>query len=211
LILYPDRPALLDITIRAARSTDRDGMLHVQIAALKSIDRNFYTPSELDALVKSKQYFHTMDLYYYQGDRQLPGDLSPNITLVATIMNGEIIGFAALEIYQITAVFVDPQYTRQKIATRLLQTLERIAIDRYTSTLRVVSSLNARSFYLSCGYTEISHSSVTLELNLGQIAIVEMVKKLPTKQPLPPFSFRRFLAKYIRLSIRIIRSIWRSI
>jgi putative acetyltransferase len=186
-------------------------MLHVQIAALKSIDLNFYTPAEVDALVKSKQYFHTMDLYYYQGDRHLLGDLSPNVTLVASNMTGEIIGFAALERYQITAVFVAPQYNRQKIATRLLQTLEQIAIDRYTSTLRVVSSLNARSFYLSCGYTEISHSSIILELNRGQIAIVEMVKKLPTKQPLQPFSFRRLLAKYIRLSIHIIRSIWRSI
>lgn len=209
MILHPDRPTLTNITIRDARSTDRDGMLHVQIAALKSIDSTFYTPAEVAALVKSKQHFHTMDLYYYRDERPLPRDLAPNITLVATNMTGEIIGFAALERYQITAVFVSPQSTRQKIATRLLQTLEQIAVDRYTSTLRVVSSLNARSFYLSCGYTEISSSSIELELNLGQIAIVEMVKHLPAKKTPPSFSFRRFLAKYIRLSIRMLRSIWR--
>jgi GNAT superfamily N-acetyltransferase len=186
-------------------------MLHVQIEALKSIDPSFYTPAEVAALVKTKQYYHAIDLYYYdRDDRLLPRDIAPNITLVATSTSGEIIGFAALERYQVTAVFVAPQYTRQKIATRLLQTLEQIAIDRYTSTLKVFSSLNARSFYLSLGYTEVSCSNITLELDLEQIAIVEMVKRLPTRQPPQSFSFRRLLAKYIRLSIRVIRSMWRS-
>jgi GNAT superfamily N-acetyltransferase len=203
VIVQPDRPTLSDITIRAARSTDRDGMLHVQIAALKSIgtsfDRDFYTPDEVAALVKSKQRFHALDLYYYEcePDRGKRWDL--NFTLVATIETQAIVGFAALEGHRVTAVFVHPQYARQKIATRLLWALEQIAIDRYISTLKVSSSLNARSFYHSCGYAEIAQSKITIEPSLDEIAVVEMVKKLPTKQPQKPFSFRRLLAKYIRL------------
>jgi GNAT superfamily N-acetyltransferase len=189
-------------------------MLHVQIAALQSIgtscDRDFYTPEEVAALIKSKQRFHALDLYYYQceSDRDKRWDL--NFTLVATIETQAIVGFAALEGYRVTAVFVHPQYARQKIATRLLWTLEQIAIDRYISTLKVSSSLNARSFYRSCGYAEIAQSKIAIEPSGDEIAVVEMVKNLPPPASPLLLEIDSYLAKYWRLLVRICKKIARS-
>jgi GNAT superfamily N-acetyltransferase len=186
-------------------------MLHVQIAALKSIDQDLYTPAEVEALVKSKQRFHAMDLFYYRCEPKLGKRFDLNFTLVATIETHEIVGFAALEGDRITAVFVHPHYARQKIATRLLWTLEQIAIDRYLSTLKVASSLNARSFYLSCGYIEISLGRITIEPSLAQVAIVEMVKNLPSGILPLVLAIERYLAKCWRVLVRILKKIVRSL
>jgi putative acetyltransferase len=205
VILQPDRPTSIDITIRSARSTDRDEMLHIQIAALKSI-RDKYSPHELAALIKSKQDFHALKLHYYRSDLKIAKDFNPLVTLVA-VHEDKIVGFAALNLSIISAVFVHPKYTRQKIATRLLLALEQIAVDRSISSLMVVSSLNARSFYSSCGYAELGQFYMQLKPSKVRIEINYMHKKLICQQPQQPFSFRRLLAKYVRLSICIVRSI----
>ena len=199
MILHPDRSLPLNIEIRYARATDRVAMLQLQIAALKSIDDGYYTLNELAALIESKQYFHTVGMYYYGQDR--------HVTLVATTAT-EVVGFASLEHQLITAVFVDPQYARKKIATRLLIGLEQIAIELAISKLKVTSSLNARSFYTSCGYQSIGHGRIWLGLNLERIAIIKMEKRL---LPSAPFSWQRYLAKCWHIFVRIVMQVWRSI
>jgi N-acetylglutamate synthase-like GNAT family acetyltransferase len=184
-------------------------MLHVQIAALESIEDE-YSAHELAALIKSKQYFHAFELHYYRPDLKISKDFDPLVTLIATYED-EIVGFAALDLSSISAVFVHPKYTRQKVATRLLLTLEQIAVDRSISSLTVVSSLNARSFYASCGYKELGKFCLQIKPTKVRVEINYMRKKLICQQPKRPFSFRRLLAKYIRLSICIVRSVWRSI
>jgi putative acetyltransferase len=214
VIVQTDRTTPPEIAIRAARSTDRDGMLHVQIAALQSIgtscDRDFYTPDEVAALVKSKQRFHALDLYYYRCEPKRGQRFDLNFTLVATIDTHEIVGFAALEGDRVTAVFVHPQYARQKIATRLLWALEQIAIEQYLETIKVSSSLNARSFYRSCGYAEITRSKITIESSQDKIAVVEMVKNLPPPASLLFRTIDSYLAKCWRLLVRIFKKIARS-
>jgi GNAT superfamily N-acetyltransferase len=171
-------------------------MLQLQIAALKSIGDGYYTLNELAALIESKQSFHTAGMYYYGQDR--------HVTLVAIIAT-KVVGFASLEHQLITAVFVDPQYTRQKIATRLLIGLEQIAIKLAISKLKVTSSLNARCFYTSCGYQSIGRGKIWLGLNLERIAIVKMEKRL---LPSSPCSWRRCLAKSWQIFVQIFRQIW---
>jgi putative acetyltransferase len=206
LILHPDRPALIDIEIRSARSADRNAMLQLQIAALEESIEDKYSPHELAALIKSKQYYRAFELHYYRRDLKIAKDFDPIVSLVATHEH-EIVGFAALNLSSISAVFIHPKYTRQKIATRLLLELEKIAVDRSISSLMVVSSLNARSFYASCGYEEFGQFHIQLKPSKVRVEIVYMRKKLIYQHPQRPFSFRRLLAKYIRLLICIVRSI----
>jgi putative acetyltransferase len=181
-------------------------MLQLQIAALEESIEDKYSPHELAALIKSKQYYRAFELHYYRPDLKIAKDFDPIVSLVATHEN-EIVGFAALNLSSISAVFVHPKYTRQKIATRLLLALEKIAVDRSVSSLMVASSLNARSFYASCGYEELGQCRIQLKPNKVRVEISYMRKKLIYQQRQRPFSFRRLLAKYIRLLICIVRSI----
>jgi putative acetyltransferase len=181
-------------------------MLQLQVAALEESIEDKYSPIQLAALVKSKKYFHEFELHYYRPDLKIAKDFDPLVTLVATHEN-EIVGFAALNLSSISAVFVHPKYTRQKVATRLLLALEKIAVDRSISSLMVASSLNARSFYASCDYKELGQVWLKIKTDKVRVEVSYMRKKLIYQQPQRPFSFRRLFAKYIRLLICIFRSI----
>lgn len=170
----------IDIEIRAAKFGDREAMIQLQVAALKSISKNYYQPMQLIDLIQSKRKFYEQGLYYY--DKSIDREHDQNITLVATIFS-KIVGFAALEDNRITAIFVAPQYIRQKIATRLLEALELKAIDRAIPTLVVASSLNAQGFYNSCGYRFIRRDRISLGFNLRQISVINMEKRLLPSQP----------------------------
>ena len=202
-----ERLPYFNIEIRHAKFADRQAMLRLQIAALESIDDGKYSPKKIAALIKSKQYFYKLALYYYRFDRQILRTLDPSVTLVA-IYETEIVGFAALELASITAVFVHPNYARQKIATRLLLALEKIAIDRGISSLIVTSSLNAQIFYASCGYEEIDNGFIFVNVDRVRIEIVQMFKRLPAKHNQRLFSFHKLLSKCLRLSIYLVRTIW---
>ncbi len=180
-------------------------MLQLQIAALEESFEDKYSTYQLAALIKSKQYFHAFEIHYYRPDLKIPKDFDPLVTLVATYEN-EIVGFASLNLFTISAVFVHPKYTRRKIATRLLLALENIAVDRSVSSLTVASSLNARSFYASCGYEELGQFRIQLKPSRVRVEVNYMRKKLIYQHIQRPFSFQRLLAKYLRLLIYIVLS-----
>ncbi|MEB3343608.1 GNAT family N-acetyltransferase [Okeania sp.] len=62
------------------------------------------------------------------------------------IYNENIVGFSSIHIYQpvINSLFVSPKFTWQGIGTRLLKTLEKIAIYKKHKFIYVTSSLTAK-------------------------------------------------------------------
>jgi putative acetyltransferase len=73
------------------------------------------------------------------------------VMLVAT-RGAEIIGTACLADNSVRKVFVAEQCRRSGVGRRLIERLERIAIDRGVHVLHVQSTINAADFYVRMGF-----------------------------------------------------------
>ena len=125
------------VRIRLAKSQDRDDIVRIQLNAFKVLAAKDYDREQLEALIQSKS---------------TPRD-SNEIIFIAEI-DGQPVGFAAL-IYPfntINAVFVDPDFARRGVGSKLLQTLEREAVKHNVPILWVCSSLTGHNFYRANGY-----------------------------------------------------------
>jgi GNAT superfamily N-acetyltransferase len=98
---------------------------------------------------------------------------------VVGAIDSSIAGFAALKATDslIDAVFIAPEAGRRGLGLRLLEHLERVAIERGLRVLRVNASLNAVAFYAAAGYQVLSEGVYTTSAGL-QIACVGMEKTL---------------------------------
>jgi len=97
-------------------------------------------------------------------------------------LNGEPAGFGILDLYQerIGAIYVKAAFTGRGIGKRLLQELEKIALQKGHEKLKLDSSLNAKTFYQKHGYTQLLEGFFQLPTG-RQMACVEMSKTLTSK------------------------------
>src|ERR1700722_12490286 len=108
---------------------------------------------------------HVAALYPAESNHML--DVSklkgPDVTFVVARIDGMALGCAAIvdsgEAWaEIKRMFVSPAGRGQKIGRRLLEHLERIAVNRGVSLLRLetgIKQLEALSLYRSCGFVEV--------------------------------------------------------
>ncbi len=85
------------------------------------------------------------------------------MTLIAEV-EGEAAGFASLvENKVIDLLYVHPEYVRQKVATVLIDALEKLAAARGAKAVSVDSSDTALPFFEGRGYIAQQRNSVVLE------------------------------------------------
>ena len=150
-----------DVIIRLATLTDNNAIIKIQYNAIKILSAKDYNSQQLQALLRSKSTPRK----------------SPETIFIAEI-NQQPVGFASL-LYPpntIGAVFVDPNFARNKVGTLLLEHIEKEAIKQEIPILWVLSSLTGYGFYKANNYKTIRKT--VLPLYSTYIPCVQMKKRL---------------------------------
>jgi putative acetyltransferase len=136
---------LKNISIRLAQPEDAEQILLVNLLAIRTLSAKDYTPEQIKA---------------FAGDSDEPSNCdnmrqtiieNKLINFVAEL-NGKIVGDAYFRDNEIYGIYVHPDYVRQKIGTRLLNTLEKEAVARNISKMMVSASITGLPFYEANGY-----------------------------------------------------------
>lgn len=88
--------------------------------------------------------------------------LAADLTLIATL-DGSPVGFASLRgTDHIRMLYVHPAVSRRRIATMLVDALEKLAGGRGAAALTVDASDTAQNFFAKRGYTAQQRNSITI-------------------------------------------------
>ncbi|MDZ7961891.1 MAG: GNAT family N-acetyltransferase [Aulosira sp. DedQUE10] len=152
----------MDVQIRLSKSSDLENILKLQADSLRALSPN-YNLSEIESLIKNQRLARLQ---------------INEIILVAEYKN-EIVGFASLLNQQsrIGGIYVNPNFVRQGIGTKMLIAIEEIAIQNRYKLIDVISSLSSVDFYQSNGYQIIRESNFYCENNVC-ITCVNLEKQL---------------------------------
>lgn len=154
-----------NVRFREAKPSDAERILGIKQAAIGSIDSGEYTPEQRSA--------------WRPDDDALPVfrraiESERFIVLVAEKDENTCAGYGGLSgrTNRIDAVYVHPEHTDEGIASSLVHQFETRAQMRGTAVLKVVSSLNARSFYESLGYEAVDTETRTIDGTDVEFAIM---------------------------------------
>ena len=169
------------IRIRWATPEDEPEIIRIQCRAISILATKDYNPQQIKALLRSKS----------------KPRFASEIVWVAEIA-GSIIGFAAMlgSHDTVSAVFVEPNFTRRGIGSLLLQHLEQEAINYKVPVLWVSSSLTGQNFYRVNGYSKVA--KIYLVLGSSYIRCIRMKKRLL------PMTKQEFAAELTQLSTAVI-------
>lgn len=125
------------VDVRLAKPQDQAQIIKIQLDALQLITAMDYNEEQLEALLESKKMPRGSD----------------EIIFIAEI-DRQIVGFASLldSFNTIGAVFVDPNFIRRGVGSRLLIKIEQEARKHGVPVLWVCSSITACNFYQANGY-----------------------------------------------------------
>jgi putative acetyltransferase len=161
----------MDFKIRRSKPEDSEQIIELQTSSLREFSSS-YDANQIESLVRS------------QASARFAQD---EIGVVAEHKN-ELVGFASCLVQPpyISGVYVHPNLMCQGIGTRLLKTVEKIAIDRGHEAIHVFSSLATVNFYKANGYQSIHKSGFYSEPNIWipcvflkkQLIIVPIAKQL---------------------------------
>ncbi len=134
--------------IRLATQEDVEQIIQVQLKSLQVIAARDYSSHELNALLQSKQSPRSRFELIYVAE-----------------LGEQIVGFAALDkvTNHLAGLFVDPEYTRMGIGTKLLQTIENEAQRSGIKVLWICSSLTGHAFYLANNYQEMNDFNISVD------------------------------------------------
>lgn len=135
----------MNLNIRLARPGDMEQVLYLQTQAIQMLCSKDYTPVQVDAIVQSQHEWRGQQEVIYMAEK-----------------DHRLVGFIAFSLCstKILGIYVHPNYTRQGIATQLLQYFERRALGEQRQTLEVLSSLTAVALYQSQGYVSVQKTKI---------------------------------------------------
>jgi len=152
------------VQFRQATVDDAETLLSIKRAAIGGIRGGVYETEQLDA---------------WQPDADGLGDFeraiaSDTFDVILARADGEDVAYGVLnaEAGRIDAVFVHPDHSGNGIATSLVGQLESRALMHDIEELKIVSSLNAKSFYQRLGYWEFGGETRTIDGEEIQFAIM---------------------------------------
>lgn len=153
----------MDISIRPATIDDASKIANIFQVSVRSLCTQEYLPAQIDIIAS---------LFDAQSYREAIETEELDIFIAEA---EDIVGFISLmpEEWRIGDLFIHPDFTRQGIATLLLDTLEKYAVQKQIFRLSVTASLTARSFYAVRGYQYQRDSFIA-----QNIPTVEMMKIL---------------------------------
>lgn len=128
--------------IRRAWLSDREGIYRVHVTAVRVTCASHYTSQEIEGWVGTK----ASDTYAPPFERC---DI-----FVAVDADDNVLGFSQInpQMFEVEAVYVDPDHVRRGIGRALLAEVEGVAVAGGLRTLRLAASLNAAPFYRACGF-----------------------------------------------------------
>jgi putative acetyltransferase len=148
---------MLSVLIRPAHPEEAQELRALLALSLRSLCSKHYTPEQIEILVQhqGQHLFHRLS------------------TLFVAEHDEKIVGFASINLQTqfIEAVFVHPNFARQRVGSQLVIALETEARRRHCPRLMVFASLAAVSFYQSLGYvlkreTQLQGLSLPIEVAL---------------------------------------------
>ncbi|MDJ0725746.1 MAG: GNAT family N-acetyltransferase [Prochloraceae cyanobacterium] len=157
------------IIIRRGKSEDRKELFQVTMESIAALCAKDYTCEQLQCLLRDKTE------RFRQG-------IKLGETIFVAQLEGKIIGYSSLLSRSIGAMFVLPQYARQGVGKKLLETIEAEAIARDLKFLIAIASLTGVPFYQACGYRCLENYSLSIgDREIGSqinIPCIRMKKKL---------------------------------
>jgi ribosomal protein S18 acetylase RimI-like enzyme len=146
----------LPLKIRPCTSDDLDPILEVQASALRTSSKS-YSSLQIESLVRS------------QGLARL----DPNEIGLVAEHEHKVIGFVVLifpsfltQNPKISGIYIHPNFMRQGIGRQLLESVERLVIEKGYDSIDVTSSLVAVSFYEQSGYHFVRESGFYSEAKI---------------------------------------------
>lgn len=128
------------ILIRLARPEDKKKIIQLETSAIKHLcqENNSIKQAEFDRNINLPNFNDEIAFVAQKGDR--------------------IIGFASLLSHRkiVRTLYIEPKFVNCGIESKLLNALEKEAIKKGITTLKVTSSLKERAFYNSQGYQDIA-------------------------------------------------------
>jgi putative acetyltransferase len=143
------------VQFRQADADDGETLFWIKHAAINGIESDAYDEAELDAW---KPTGEAVDDFGRAVD-------SDRFDIILAVVGGEEVGYGVLNIpdERIDAVYVHPESSRQGIASSLVGQLESRARMHDIDELKIVSSLNAKSFYERLGYWDFGTKIRTID------------------------------------------------
>jgi GNAT superfamily N-acetyltransferase len=152
------------ITVRKAEEKDAAPIHELHLRSVRQLCSAVYSPEIIEGWLMNR----TPQGY-------LPG-INRGEMYVAEI-NGRIVGFGHAVPGEIEATYVDPAYVRRGIGSLLVKHGIDLASAGEVRTIRIVSTLNARSLYEKCGFK--ATREITVRRNFVEISAIELHRKLP--------------------------------
>jgi putative acetyltransferase len=137
-------PATVRFDIRPATPADAEGICRMHVESIRVVCAADYSPEQIEVWAGPKRPQDYVD-YIQHGS-----------TMFVAEADGEIVGFGALYGDEVKAVYVSPRTQRMGIGRALLATLEREAIHRGITTIKLESTITAQRFYESQGFAQIA-------------------------------------------------------
>jgi putative acetyltransferase len=135
----------ISLSVREMRSEDARAFLEVHHKAVRELAADSYPSDVIEAWAPLPITERHVQFVCSNADQEF--------RLIAEL-NGEIVGIGCLvpQNHELRACYVLPAASRKGVGSAILREIERVALDRGSTTLRTDSSLNAEPFYRSNGY-----------------------------------------------------------
>ena len=192
----------MNINIRPATTEDVDAIANLYVTSVRTLGSADYTNEQIEVIIK----LNNAESYLQ--------DIKTNkIIIFVAEAEAKIVGFGSISENGrgIGDLFVLPDYTRQGIATLLLETLEQIALQKGVSKLWVMASLTAKPFYLSRGFRYEKDSALIDSETETKVPCVDMTKILSRERNFPGDNLGDYgdlstltVPQFIRLGIKIL-------
>jgi putative acetyltransferase len=154
-------PEMKKMDIRKATVDDALSIMQLHERSVLELCRDDYTPEQL----KDWLSISTLERYQIRLERH---------RAYLAEQDGKMIGYVRWhpETNELCSIFVDPDFVRQGVATKLMEVAEKDAKDRGVEELWLDSSLTAVPFYEAIGWNYVEQSMH------GTLECVKMTKKL---------------------------------
>lgn len=161
-----------EILVRSAQPEDAFQIHHLHVTSVRTLCASDYTSEQIEAWVGKLDPQKRYD-YMAQANHS-------EILFVAEDKLGKIVGFSALGINEVNAVYAHPHYTQLGVGTLLLNAVETEALAQNMKKLKLSASITAVPFYQARGYQAIARSFHPLRSGV-EIPCVSMEKSLESE------------------------------
>jgi putative acetyltransferase len=177
----------MEVSIRPVKDEDLETIIQIQTLSLSKLPQQLrkYDRQQIDSLIEGQA-----------ASRRIC--FAVETTLIAEDLDRIPIGFISFERFQISGLFVHPDYLRQGVGSKLLEQLELLAVEQRIKTLVVLSSIESIDFYQKHGY-QFKRETGFFSQNSIWIPCQLLEKELILSPPID-----NFVSRTVKLAISIV-------